>query len=134
MTISRATPALLVVLVLLGGAWLSPAAEGSPPHLRLVSTSPAADSVVAASPDTIRLHFSEAPQLRGSTVRLTNAANELVASTDVAAHPEDPTELFICPGATLAPGVYTVHWRVIAQDGHTQRGEFGFRVGDTAPQ
>lgn len=134
MTISRATPALLAVLILLGGAWLTPAAEGSPPHLRLVSTSPAADSVVAASPDTIRLHFSESPQMRGTTVRLTNAASELVASSDVAAHPEDPTVVFIRPGEPLGPGAYMVHWRVIAQDGHTQRGEFGFRVGGTAAQ
>jgi len=132
MTISRVIPALLVVLVLLGAAWLTPAAEGHAPHLRLLSTSPAADTVVASSPDTIRLQFSEAPQMRGTSVRLTNAANDLVATTDAAADPEDAAELFIRPASPLAPGAYTVHWRVIAQDGHTQRGEFGFRVGGTA--
>ncbi|CAN5777498.1 hypothetical protein BH23GEM11_BH23GEM11_21210 [soil metagenome] len=132
MIISRTIPSLLAMLVLLSGARLAPAAEGTTPHLRLVSSSPAADSVVESSPDTIRLHFSEAPQMRGTTVRPTNAADELVATTDAAAHPEDPTELFIGPGAPLAAGAYTVHWRVIAQDGHTLRGEFGFRVGGTA--
>ncbi|CAN5621944.1 copper homeostasis periplasmic binding protein CopC [soil metagenome] len=132
MTKTRAIPAILAVLVLLGGAWLTPSAEGSAPHLTLLSSSPAADTVVVASPDTIRLHFSEPPRIRGTTVRLTDAANELVASTGAAANAEDAKEVFIRPDRPLAPGAYTVHWRVIAQDGHTQRGEFSFQVGGTA--
>jgi methionine-rich copper-binding protein CopC len=131
MTISRAIPALLVVLVLLGGAWLTPAAEGSAPHLRLLSTSPAADTVVGTAPAEIRLVFSEAPQMRGTTVRLVNAAEELVATTGPAADPEDARQVVIRPEATLAAGSYTVMWRVIAQDGHTQRGDFEFRVGSS---
>jgi len=107
-------------------------AEDRVPHLRLVATSPAADSTVAGSPAEIRLFFSEAPQMRGTTVRLTRGAEELVASTDATADPEDAKELFIRPSAPLTPGTYTVHWRVIAQDGHTQRGTFEFRVASAS--
>jgi methionine-rich copper-binding protein CopC len=105
-------------------------ATGDPaPHLRLVRTTPAADTTVAASPAEIRLFFSEAPQMRGTSVRLADAANNLVASTEAAADAEDARQVWIAPEAPLAPGRYTVHWRVIAQDGHTQRGSFSFRVG-----
>ncbi len=99
------------------------------PHLRLERTSPAADTTVASSPAEIRLFFSEPPQMSGTTVRLANAAEELVETTAAAADAEDPKEVFIRPASPLPAGSYTVHWRVIAQDGHTQRGSFDFRVG-----
>jgi len=107
-------------------------ADDGVPHLRLVATSPAADSTVIGSPAEIRLSFSEPPQMRGTTVRLTRGAEELVESTAAAADPEDAKELFIRPVSPLAPGTYTVHWRVIAEDGHTQRGTFEFRVASAS--
>lgn len=103
-------------------------ASDAVPHLRLNRSAPAADSTVAASPAEIRLFFSEPPQMRGTSIRLTRGTEDLVASTDATADIEDPREVFIRPEGTLTPGSYTVHWRVIAQDGHTQRGSFGFRV------
>jgi len=107
-------------------------ADDTVPHLRLLSTAPAADTVVSASPAEIRLFFSEPPQMRGTTVRLVNAAEELVATTSAEADAEDPKEVFIRPESPLAAGSYTVIWRVIAQDGHTQRGDFSFPVGSPA--
>ncbi len=103
-------------------------ASDAVPHLRLERSSPAADSTVTGSPEEIRLFFSEPPQMRGTSVRLTRGAEELVASTDAVAYAEDPRQVFIRPEAPLTPGGYTVHWRVIAQDGHTQRGTFVFQV------
>ncbi len=122
--------ALLFALFLAAG--LAPQADASAdevPHLRLVSTSPAADTIVAESPSEIRLFFSEPPQMQGTTVRVADASEALVASTAVAADGDDPRQVYIRPVAALGAGSYTVHWRVIAQDGHTQRGSFGFRVG-----
>jgi methionine-rich copper-binding protein CopC len=110
-------------------AVLAQAEPPAAPHLRLVATQPAADTVLASAPEEIRLFFSEAPQMRGTTVRLVNAAEELVATTAAAADPEDGRQVLIRPTAGLAAGIYTVQWRVIAQDGHTQRGDFGFRIG-----
>jgi methionine-rich copper-binding protein CopC len=117
---------LLVALVLA----LSPAPQQaeSAPHLRLVRSAPMADTTVAGAPSEVRLFFSEPPQMRGTTVRLVNAAEALVPTTDAAADPADPKEVFIRPNAPLVPGRYTVQWRVIAADGHTQRGDFAFTV------
>lgn len=123
----------LFMIMGLVGATLAPAAESTlladaPPHLRLVSTSPAADTTLTSSPSEIRLNFSEPPQMRGTTVRLADASEALVPSTDAAADEDDRSQVIIRPEAPLAPGRYTVHWRVIAQDGHTQRGSFDFTV------
>jgi len=98
------------------------------PHLRLNSTQPAADASVTESPAEIRLYFSEPPQMHGTSVRLADSAGELVATTEAVADDGDARQVFIIPEGALDPGAYTVHWRVIAQDGHAQRGEFGFRV------
>jgi copper resistance protein C len=103
-------------------------AEAEVRHLRLVRTAPEAESVVTGSPEEIRAVFSEPPQARGSTLRLTRGAEDIVATTDTSPDDEDPRQLVIRPEAPLAPGAYTVHWRVIAQDGHTQRGTWSFRV------
>jgi copper resistance protein C len=100
-------------------------------HLRLERTEPAGDEVVTEAPAEIRLFFSEAPQMRGTTVRLADAAGELVATTGATADEDDPREVYIRPDGELADGPYTVHWRVIAQDGHAQNGTFEFRVQTT---
>jgi len=125
--------ALAALLTPLPGDALLVTSEGEPaPHLRLVRTTPAADTTVAESPAEIRLFFSEAPQMRGTSVRLADASENLVASSDAAADAEDARQVWIAPDAPLAPGRYTVHWRVIAEDGHTQRGSFSFRVSGGA--
>ncbi len=105
-----------------------PGATDAAPHLRLNSTQPAADASVAESPAEIRLFFSEPPQMQGTSVRLANASGDLVPTTEAVADDGDAREVYIVPEGSLAPGAYTVHWRVIAQDGHAQRGDFSFQV------
>jgi copper resistance protein C len=100
-------------------------------HLRLESTEPAADTILPTSPDEIRLFFSEPPQMHGTSVRLADASGELVATTEAVAEETDGRQVFIVPAGSLAPGAYTVHWRVLAQDGHAQRGDFEFEVRGT---
>ncbi len=97
-------------------------------HLTLVSTNPSADTVLTEAPEEIRLVFSEAPREDGTTLRLTGAGNALVPTSDATRDSDKPTEYFFRPRAALPAGDYTVHWRTVANDGHTMRGTFGFRV------
>ena len=142
MPMNRLVASILALVLLAGGALVvmaAPVADAADhdlraagpeaPHLTLVRTSPATDTTLAQGPAEIRLWFSEEPQMRGTSVRLTRGEDELVPSTDAAADAEDPKQVFIRPSTPLAAGSYMVHWRVIAQDGHTQRGTFSFRVG-----
>lgn len=95
-------------------------------HLRLVSTTPAADAVLSEAPEEVRVVFSEEPG--STTLRLTGVGEALVPTTEAIPDPDDAKVSFIRPEAPLVAGVYTLHWRVIARDGHTQRGTFDFRV------
>jgi methionine-rich copper-binding protein CopC len=113
-------------------AWLATSGSASAAevvrHLSLVRSSPAADANLQSSPREIRLVFSEAPQLASSSIRLTRGTETLVPSTDTAADSADAKQLVIHPTQALANGSYTVHWRVMAKDGHSIRGTYGFQV------
>ena len=97
-------------------------------HLALRSSMPEADDTVGSNLAEVRLFFTEAPQMNGTTVRIANAREELVSSSEAAADAQDPTQVFVRPAGPLGPGTYTVHWRAIAQDGHAVNGDFGFQV------
>lgn len=130
---SRGAGLLAGVVVALGlalsgvGAAPATAADVYVRHLQLLGSTPAADAVVTESPAEIRTVFSEPPQPRGSSLRLTQG-RRVIETTDTEVYAEDTRQLLLRPVGTLAPGTYTVHWRVIAQDGHTQRGTYDFRI------
>src|SRR4051812_30716919 len=89
-------------------------------HASLVSSDPAAKSLLHAAPTRIRLVFSEAlePTLgRISLVGSDGATIKLAATGD----PHDVNAL-IAPVGTLANGAYRVEWRVVSADGHPVEG------------
>ncbi len=104
------------------------AAAASVRHLALKNSVPAADESVGGALKEIRLFFTEVPQVEGTSIRIADDMNELVASSEAAADGGDPSQVFIQPESALVPGAYTVHWRAIAQDGHAVNGDFGFQV------
>lgn len=129
---TRLGAAGILAAILAVGVWAAPTAARAVDearHLRLDRSSPAANAVLTSAPPEIRLFFSEAPQMSGTTVRLTRGTEDLVRTTETRADSTDTKQVFIVPSEPLAPGAYTVHWRVIARDGHAQRGTFGFRIG-----
>jgi methionine-rich copper-binding protein CopC len=97
-------------------------------HLELRRTLPPADSVARERPTELRLFFSESPRSEATRVRLTDAADELVPSSETLTDGEDPRQVYIRFEAPLPDGAYTAHWRTIARDGHAQNGTFRFRV------
>ena len=109
----------------------APSAAGA--HGLLRSSSPAADSVLAAPPSEIRLTFTEAPELTFTRVRLMGPDGHVFT------HP-----VRILPGnvavarveGRLKPGEYRVEWQTAGDDGHPVTGSFTFTVaappGDTS--
>jgi hypothetical protein len=95
-------------------------------HAKLTSTTPKADSTVS-SPQMIQVHFSEAIEMKLSSLKLAGsdgAAISIMAMNDA----KDPTTLSIMPNASLKPGVYTVTWNIVSDDGHKGQGTFSFKV------
>jgi copper transport protein len=98
-------------------------------HATLVSSEPAANSRLAASPSRVRLVFSEPVEGNLARVALVSASGatiKLRAGSD----PRDVNAVIAPVDSTLAGG-YRVDWRVVSADGHAVDGTYTFAVGDT---
>ncbi len=97
-------------------------------HAGLVSSEPSAGARLGASPDAVRLTFSEQPDASLSEVRVVGAGGAPQQVGPLRAASDDPDTLEI-PVRQLAEGIYTVEWKVIsATDGHATDGTFAFGV------
>jgi copper resistance protein C len=105
-----------------------PAEAAAMRHLTLDHALPGADSVVTTDVTEVRLFFSEPPQMRATTIRVVDAGRSLMTSTPPSAYEGDERQVYVSLENPLPPGSYVVQWRVMAQDGHVQRGDFTFRV------
>jgi methionine-rich copper-binding protein CopC len=97
-------------------------------HTELIATSPASNSVVATQPKNITLTFSEAPILAGSRVEIEQPAGTQLASKPIRLVGPD---LVVAWPVGLRPGLVSVHWRAVADDGHVTNGNFSFSYRDS---
>ena len=93
-------------------------------HTRLISSEPARDQVLSHSPTHLTLTFSAPIESEFSRVEL---AKENTQSSKVLKVKVDG-KLMRGDLPTLLPGTYIVRWRVLARDGHAQRGQFRFEL------
>jgi methionine-rich copper-binding protein CopC len=104
---------------MLAAAAVLPAAPPAFAHAALVKSDPARRATLTKSPKQIRLWFSERlePAYASVTLRRDGDANDIEtakASVDAG----DP-KLLVLDLPELAPGDYTVKYRVLSVDGHT---------------
>lgn len=94
-------------------------------HARLVSATPAPDSVVA-SPRAVSMTFSGrmVPAFSGFDLVGPGGAEVAVA----ASVSDDGKTLSGAPARPLAPGVWRVNWRIASTDGHRMTGSYSFTV------
>ena len=96
-------------------------------HFELDRSEPTAEAEVA-SPDAIKLWFTQVPQARSTSIRLLDAEGALVPTEDVVQDADDGTLQSTRVQGPLDPGSYTVAWRAMAADGHVVRDDFTFTV------
>lgn len=97
-------------------------------HLALSKAVPAADATVAVAPATIDLFFTQAPQVRASGLSLTLMGGDEVDVERVTADADDGKILHAKVAGEMAPGMYHVEWRAMAQDGHVVTGNYHFTL------
>jgi copper transport protein len=89
---------------------------------------PADGAALAAAPQTVMLHFTEAVKLTMLSIRQNDGEKRglgpLPAKADV---------MFTVATPGLATGRYTVSWRALSADTHVMSGEFAFSVGTAGP-
>jgi methionine-rich copper-binding protein CopC len=96
-------------------------------HAVLVKSIPAQRATLAESPPRVELWFNERLEPAYSKASVTNEADTQVDLRDVAVSAEDPRRLTVSLPA-LAPGRYTVSFRVLSVDGHVVESKLTFTV------
>ncbi len=115
-------------MFLLLGWWLlapSPALA----HARLLNSTPTAGALLDAPPEKVELSFSEEVSLQFSSIKLYDRSRKELPVGALGHEGQDVTYVSAALPVDLAPGTYTVVWRVLsAVDGHVTTGNLAFRV------
>ena len=112
---------------------ISPASAAA--HAGLLNSDPTAGAKLGATPDAVRLSFSEQPEASLSEIRVLGPGGAPQQLGRPRSPSGDPLILEV-PVRRLGKGIYTVSWTVLsAVDGHTSDGTFAFgvRVSTTGP-
>jgi methionine-rich copper-binding protein CopC len=96
-------------------------------HAQLQSADPRVGSTVRAAPPVLTLSFSEGVEPSLSSVQVMDSAGRRVDAGKMRVDRGNPQQIHV-PLRALAPGQYTVRWRVLSVDTHTTQGSFGFEV------
>lgn len=96
-------------------------------HAFLDRATPAVGSTVRDPPARVTLRFSERLEPAFSKMQVLDARGRRVDNDDTSVSGDDASVLSISV-RTLAPGVYTVKWRVLSVDTHVTEGDFAFTV------
>jgi methionine-rich copper-binding protein CopC len=97
-------------------------------HLALVRSEPGKDAIVETAPTVLRLFFSEAPELKATTIKVVAKAGGAAALGKVAAARGDTKVVEAAFQSPPGPGTWAVTWRTMSDDGHVVSGEFSFQV------
>ena len=110
--------AMLMSLGLAGSAWA---------HAHLLSADPGG-AVVAASPTSLSLTFSEGLEIGFTGISLTSASGAAILTRTAHLAPGDDKVLVIPLAQPLGPGTYKVRWHALSADGHTTHGTYSFTI------
>ncbi|MBX0329574.1 copper resistance protein CopC [Oscillochloris sp. ZM17-4] len=99
-------------------------------HASLVSSNPKDGASLAAAPAKITLIFSEELQPDGNQITVTDAGGAQVDNSDTTLDLNDPNRvtLTVTLKGGLGAGAYTVGWKNLSADGHSEEGSLSFSV------
>ena len=95
-------------------------------HARLERAVPANGSVLVESPKALSLTFSQSVRLTALWLQKDGSPKQSIASL-----PITNTANIAVALPALTPGVYTVTWRLLGEDGHIASGAVHFTIATT---
>lgn len=96
-------------------------------HAYLVKSVPAQRAVLFGAPERVQLWFNERLEAAFCTLQVTDSTDQAVDQGDMKLAADDP-KLLSVGLKPLAPGAYTVKFRVLSVDGHVVTNQFSFTV------
>lgn len=97
-------------------------------HAEPVYLSPAPNSTLNTPPKEVRIVFSE-KLLATTVIKVFDKSQKQVDNKDGKIDPADArSQTYVVGLPALGDGVYTVEWRSLAVDGHTESGKFTFTL------
>lgn len=99
-------------------------------HAKLVKSDPPNRAVLNVAPKQIQLWFNEEIEGNFATVSLLDADGNAVSDASPKAVPDDLKSV-VLPLAELAPGKYTVSFRIMSTDGHVVESNYNFTLKDS---
>jgi copper resistance protein C len=96
-------------------------------HAQLVKTEPARRATVSEAPAQVKLWFNEEIEGSYASLKVLDAAGKPVTEAKPEVPADDPKTLAV-PVPALAPGTYTVEFRVLSVDGHVVQSSYDFTV------
>lgn len=101
-------------------------------HAMLVKAEPPRRAQLTQTPTQVRLWFNEEIEKDYASLTVLDAARAPV--TDIRPHiAEDDRRAIVLPLSQLAPGKYTVKFRVLSVDGHVVDSSYDFTVKSKTP-
>jgi copper resistance protein C len=97
-------------------------------HLHLVKSEPAKDDTLAAPPATIKLWFSQKPEVPVTSVKLAAVGGKAVLVGAPKADSANKALVVAEVKGPLGAGRYAVSWKTSSPDGHVMKGEIPFVV------
>jgi methionine-rich copper-binding protein CopC len=96
-------------------------------HAFLKEAEPSVGSTVPASPNEVRIRFTENIEPAFSSIQVFDVSGKEVDKRDVHLDRSDRALLHVSL-PRLGAGIYKVVWRVVSVDTHVTNGNFTFRV------
>jgi methionine-rich copper-binding protein CopC len=115
----------LLLAVLAAAITLAPPSSFS--HSLLVRSQPGQRSTVTRPPERVQMWFSERLEPAYATASVWNQAGTQVDGNDASVDQNDATLLSVST-PDLAPGRYTVRFRVLSVDSHVVESSYSFTV------
>jgi methionine-rich copper-binding protein CopC len=97
-------------------------------HAKLEKTEPADGATIAAVPPSVQMWFDEKLDAKVSKIELTGPAGKVAVGQT---HAMGDKVLMADITGKMVDGAYTVDYQTAGDDGHVQKGKFGFTLKRT---
>ena len=99
-------------------------------HTKLVKSDPPKRATLNAAPEKIQLWFNEEIEGNFASILLHDAEGKLITDKKPEIIP-DNLKTIVLPLPEIAPGKYTVNYRIMSADGHVVESDYRFTIKNT---